>query len=165
MRKSFSMIEMLGVIIVIMILAGLLFPTISSIIEQGNKTKTKAKIVSLQTAIMAYKSTYGYLPFTPGKASTDAKLTGAEYTQLLNCLTAKSTADNPRQIRFLDKKEVNFADAWEKTFSVMLDLDYDGEVDKSLTGTSENVGSETAIVSSGSDEKGGTDDDIYSWKE
>ena len=157
MRRSFSMIEMLGVIIVIMILAGLLFPTISSIIKQGNDTKTKAKIVTLQTAIMAYKSTYGYLPFTPSKSS-DAQLTDAEYDVLLNCLTAESDAANPRKIRFLDKKEISYKDAWDRDFRVTLDLDYSGEITSTST-----IPAEVAVSSAGSDESWGTDDDINSW--
>jgi type II secretory pathway pseudopilin PulG len=171
MRRSFSMIEMLGVIIVIMILAGLLFPTISSIIEQGNKTKTKAKIVALQTAIMGYKSTYGYLPFTPTKTADD-KLTAAEYDILLDCLTAEDSPPakkdlNPRGIRFLEKKDAKYRDAWDNDFFVALDLNYDGEVDSGkVTGASSNVGSETAIWSMGSDENDSTtDDNIVSWKE
>lgn len=168
MRKSFSMIEMLGVIVVIMILAGLLFPTISSIIDQGNKTKTKAKIVALQIAIIGFKSTYGYLPFTVEEGSTvDIKLDAAQYTKLLNNLTATTTDMNPREIRFLSKKESDYQDAWDNDFLISLDLDYDGEVSHALvTGVSVNVGSELAIWSKGSDENDATaDDNVVSWKE
>ncbi|MFT5129119.1 MAG: type II secretory pathway pseudopilin PulG [Rhodothermales bacterium] len=169
MRKSFSMIEMLGVIIVIMILAGLLFPTISSIIDQGNKTKTKAKINGLKIAITSFKSTYGYLPFSSDTTpiTEDTQLTAAQYTRLLRNLTATDTDMNPRAIRFLDKQDVSYKDAWDTTLKVALDLDYDGEVNGSvMTPYTTTIGSEIAIWSAGSDTKNAsTDDNVVSWKD
>lgn len=74
-RKSgFTLMEIMVVIIVIAVLASVAGPMIGSITDQGRTSATKSKLSSLKSAMLAYQSDVGRLPFEgkPG-CSTSAK--------------------------------------------------------------------------------------------
>ena len=62
MKKSFTMVEMLVVIAVIGILAGILVPVLGNATNKARVTQARADINSLMTAIKSYESTYNALP-------------------------------------------------------------------------------------------------------
>jgi prepilin-type N-terminal cleavage/methylation domain-containing protein len=70
-RKSgFTLMEIMVVIIVIAVLASVAGPMIGSITDQGRASATKSKMSSLKSALLAYQSDVGRLPYT-GKNSRD----------------------------------------------------------------------------------------------
>ncbi len=71
-RKSgFTLMEIMVVIIVIAVLASVAGPMIGSITDQGRASATKSKMSSLKSALLAYQSDVGRLPYK-GKSSKTA---------------------------------------------------------------------------------------------
>ena len=73
-RAGFTLMEIMVVIIVIAVLASVAGPMIGSITDQGRASATKSKMSALKSAMLAYQSDVGRLPFTgnPGNASNGA---------------------------------------------------------------------------------------------
>jgi prepilin-type N-terminal cleavage/methylation domain-containing protein/prepilin-type processing-associated H-X9-DG protein len=61
--KAFTMIELMVVIAVIGILAGLLMPTLVKAREKGRQTQCKSNLKELHTAVMAYTANGGNFPY------------------------------------------------------------------------------------------------------
>lgn len=126
-RKCFTLVELLIVIAIIAILAGLLLPAIGKVKDKAKKVKAKSEANTLVIAIKSYESTYGLLPWTCGDdaspcahtpprdaiwydwaaAGTDTHKT--RYDTLMMILTktnigtsTDSTLGNTRNVRFLD---------------------------------------------------------------
>ena len=166
-RKRFTLTELLVVIAIITILAGILMPTISHIIRSAKKTKAKAEMQSIITAVRSYEATYGVLPLPSGWSNAN---TGTSYNNLMELLTdvkigggTPTTYRNSRQIRFLDIPKdyttSGFQDPWSNDFLIYIDTNYDGQV----TGPdSETLYGTVFIYSTGPGT--GTDDYVYSWK-
>ncbi len=71
-RKSgFTLMEIMVVIIVIAVLASVAGPMIGSITDQGRASATKSKMSSLKSALLAYQSDVGRLPYKSGTNSRD----------------------------------------------------------------------------------------------
>ena len=62
-RHLFTLVEMLVVIVVIAILAGIAFPVIGGMNRKGKETKARAEINAIVTAIKQYETDYGTLPY------------------------------------------------------------------------------------------------------
>jgi prepilin-type N-terminal cleavage/methylation domain-containing protein len=72
-RKSgFTLMEIMVVIIVIAVLASVAGPMIGSITDQGRASATKSKMSSLKSALLAYQSDVGRLPYDGSKSSSKA---------------------------------------------------------------------------------------------
>lgn len=63
-RRAFTLIELLMVIAIIGILAGILIPTIGLVKQKATIATSKAKISQYMTAIQSFKGEYGYYPFS-----------------------------------------------------------------------------------------------------
>jgi prepilin-type N-terminal cleavage/methylation domain-containing protein len=62
-KSGFTLMEIMVVIIVIAVLASVAGPMISSITDQGRASATKSKMSALKSALLAYQSDVGRLPF------------------------------------------------------------------------------------------------------
>ena len=70
-RKSgFTLMEIMVVIIVIAVLASVAGPMIGSITDQGRASATKSKMSSLKSALLAYQSDVGRLPYKGSNSRT-----------------------------------------------------------------------------------------------
>lgn len=69
-RNCFTLVELLIVISVIAILAGLLLPAIGKVKDKARKVQAKAGAHALVIAIKSYESTYGLLPWNCGSCSS-----------------------------------------------------------------------------------------------
>ena len=68
-RHGFTLIELLVVIVVIMILAGLLFPALNNARETGRSTQCKSNLRQLQVAAVQYAvNNDGHLPYAASKS-------------------------------------------------------------------------------------------------
>jgi prepilin-type N-terminal cleavage/methylation domain-containing protein len=63
-RAGFTLMEIMVVIIVIAVLASVAGPMIGSITDQGRASATKSKMSALKSAMLAYQSDVGRLPFS-----------------------------------------------------------------------------------------------------
>jgi prepilin-type N-terminal cleavage/methylation domain-containing protein len=76
-RKGFTLIEVIVVVGIIAILAGILVPFIIKEIDEAKVTKAKADVKSIATAIAILKKDTGYWPVTPDCTSTVTILKGS----------------------------------------------------------------------------------------
>ena len=157
-RKFFTLVELLLVISIIALLAGLLLPVISKVKDNAKKLKAKSEARGLVLAIKSYESTYGLLPWSgagdiswPAVGNVPANVpwdgTSADkYDTLLQILTKvdmtaggiggsaynKSSLGNSRNIKFLDASNdfatKGYIDPWGNRYGIALDLDYDNKV-------------------------------------
>lgn len=96
---GFTLMELLVVMAVIGILAGILFPAATSAMNAAKKTTTKNQAVQIATAISAYETEYGHFP-TNASGQIDAPMV------TILC-TSNDAVNNPRGIIFLE------ATAWK----------------------------------------------------
>lgn len=61
-HAAFTLIELLTVIAVIGILAGILIPTVSAVRNSASKAKTKVQFAQFAAAIESFRSAYGHYP-------------------------------------------------------------------------------------------------------
>lgn len=153
MRKgAFTLVELLVVIVVISMLAGLLMPALGGAREAAKKAKAQTMVGSLHSAIKMYYNEYGTWP--NASYTAEHTLTVAENACLLQMLqgsnvnlAGSTTANgNPRRIPFLTIKQTdigkvdgnykkiatggtdNLVNPWGNGFIVRIDYDGDNQV-------------------------------------
>ena len=144
---AFTVVELLVVIAVIIVLAGLLFPAFKGVRDQSKRVQAKNDLTQIVTAVNAFYSDYGVYPIS-GTADKTVGPGGSPATNesLLNALRGLDTTVNPRQIVFLSPPDVKdkanprsgigtdptnagqFFDPWGKNYVIRLDGGYDSTV-------------------------------------
>jgi len=126
---AFTLVELLAVVSIIGLLAGLAVPAINGALKSAQKSEVGAVAQSVRTAILAYNSEYGTWPSTNNLFETDAG-----FVTLMT-----TAAGNPRGIIFLEVPS-KFLDGQSNLvtppgyvipparFGVAIDTDGDGTV-------------------------------------
>jgi prepilin-type N-terminal cleavage/methylation domain-containing protein len=70
--SGFTLIELLVVISIIAVLAGLLLPVISSVMQNAHKTEAKSTEMQIVAAVKNYYTEYGQYPVEPQSSPVDA---------------------------------------------------------------------------------------------
>lgn len=147
-RSAFTLIELLTVIAIIAILAGLLFPAIRSALRKAEVAQAKTDIKAIETAIRGYYTEYGKIPVKDAdQGIADKYYDETNQKQILYTLRAVASGDNaanvlnPRKIPFLDNPSRKgaipnsgtladaYTDPWGKVYYIKLDNDYDNAVE------------------------------------
>lgn len=126
-RSPFTLIELLAVIAIIALLAGLLLPAISSSRSKAYEAKARGQIKNLQIAIDQYMQEYSVVPHN------------SSYQILIYCLQNEGPyAGAGRGIPFLDVQGSLpgvYKSPWDSDnddenddYNVALDTDYDGQI-------------------------------------
>jgi prepilin-type N-terminal cleavage/methylation domain-containing protein len=104
-KRAFTLIELLTVIAIIGILAGILIPTVGSARMSAMKAKTKAQFAQWASSAELFKQEYGFYPRLSG-SSAGGKINGTAFYDALTGKKADGTAlttsayDNFRLLAF-----------------------------------------------------------------
>jgi len=167
-RDGFTLIEMLAVIAIMMILAGLILTGLSLARERAKSLRARRDVAQLITAWTAYFAEYHRFPpmdYVSGNSVTNGNqiLTGSNVVQILRGLE-NHNGQNPRLIPYMDfhPKTTRFPDPWDNLYRIIWDDDNDGKI--SVPGEAEPLRVSLAAWSAGADGLDGTKDDARSWR-
>lgn len=113
-RHAFTLLELLVVISIIAVLAGILLPTTSAVMESARKTSAKSTESQIVAAIKNFQSDYGVYPTLPSvpaaDPSTDTTVgggsTNSELFNLLRSVDSAGASANTRRIVYFEGKDV-----------------------------------------------------------
>lgn len=139
-RKAFTLIELLTVIAIIGILAGLLATVVPMVKKRANISASKAMFQQWTAAIEQYKSAYGSYPylnsqFEPSKDTIVSLDSAATVKEFLMCMTGKqpifdqAAPLSPADAKKYNKRIIPFCDFGAESF----ELDSAGAYTRKLT--------------------------------
>jgi len=153
--SAFTLIELLMVIAIIGILAGILIPTVGAVRKQANIAASKSQLSNYVTAIQLFKGEYSYYPFVTAGADITVDLS-SQSTEFIETLSGRGASDgkpkaeggNRRRIGFYSFSESEFllkdddtvdptqlADRFNNTaINLRIDGNGDGFVEPSISG-------------------------------
>jgi prepilin-type N-terminal cleavage/methylation domain-containing protein len=124
---AFTLIELLIVIAIIAILAGLAFPAVQGALESGKKAQARNDVHQLAAAVKAFQLEYGRLPASDNNTGT-----------VIQALIGSNATANPRNIVFFEPKMAKankngwdgstYRDPWGNPYEMFLDLGYSNKV-------------------------------------
>jgi prepilin-type N-terminal cleavage/methylation domain-containing protein len=140
--NAFTLLELLVVIAIIVVLAGLLFPAVQSILDRAKKVQAKNDLTQIVTAVNAFYTEYGRYPTSATSDATAIYGGSTSSKALFDELRAKTTNLNTRQIVFISPPEDGtqgnpkgkigtdgqLHDPWSSAYWVEMDADYDNQV-------------------------------------
>jgi prepilin-type N-terminal cleavage/methylation domain-containing protein len=161
---AFTLVELLVVISIIGMLAGLMSVAIPKAMESGKKAKAKGELTAIVAAVKAYKQEYGRWP--GANATSDQSFEGNDSKYLLAALsgTNNTLVENPKSVRFLEGADTDGAmkDPWKTQYFILVDTDDSN----SMTYNAKTIGISVLAVSFGKDQKQdatpGSGDDVFS---
>jgi prepilin-type N-terminal cleavage/methylation domain-containing protein len=162
--EAFTLVELLVVISIIGMLAGLMSVAIPKAMESGKKAKAKGELTAIVAAVKAYKQEYGRWPGTD--TSSDTTFQDANSKYLLAALSGTSSAlvENPKSVRFLEGADTDgtMKDPWKTQYVILVDTDDSN----SMTYNNKAIRVSVLAVSFGKDQKQdatpGSGDDVFS---
>jgi len=184
---GFTLTELLVVISVFGLLAGLSAVAIPRAMEAGKKAKVKTELTSLVAAVKAYREEYGRYPINQTLADNEFNSWYGPPTnengsrQLIRILSGEnlsmaSIEMNPKGVRFLEgaSPDGTFRDAWGNQYCVKMDTDESGALEYYASpGQGENIKMRVIAISLGKDRIQNdpdrritrTCDDVFSWRD
>lgn len=173
-NRAFTLIELLTVIAIIGILAGILIPTVGVVQKKAAIATSKARLSQYLTAIQSFKGEYGYYPFSSSldsngaldlsdTAKSEVFVETLSAREIDNPATSTAGEGNRRRIQFYNFSEDEISDGVDvaantvidsfgnNNIRIVIDADNDGVVtvpdpDGSSSSTKEIRASVTAYV-------------------
>jgi len=164
-QTGFTLVELLVVISIVGLLAGLMSVAIPKAMEGGKKAKAKGELNSIVAAVKAYKQEYGRWPGS-ATATSDTTFQDANSRSLLSALggAINASVENPKAVRFLEGASTDgiMKDPWRTQYFVILDSDESN----SITYQGKTISISVLAVSFGKDmtqdATPGSGDDVFS---
>jgi general secretion pathway protein G len=154
-KSGFTLIEILVVLVIIMILAGIIVGAAKYAQVRAARSRTQAEIATMETALESYKSDNGVYPRSTTTRS-DAVNNGIDlYAALVAGPNNPKTyfTFKPNQIRFISVTQTNIIDPFGSPYNYYCNP---GAVDQKNGATFD-------LWSYGPDGQNGTSDDIMNW--
>lgn len=154
-QQGFTLVELLVVISIIAILAGILLPAVINAFKKASDAQVRTELKSIETAVKAYVNEYSKLPIADtAQGGADLNITDDASSKTL---IQKLVGNNPRKIVFLESNNADgtFLDPWESQYKMYVDANYDNEIS---IGTN-RIYSQVVVYSTGS----GTN--VYSFRQ
>ena len=154
---AFTLIELLIVIAIIAILAGLAFPAVNGALTSARKAQARNDVAQLAAAIKAFQLEYGRLPSTIANTDTAA----AANATVVSALTS-TNALNPRGVAFIEvnpyrkgKGGTNssgaYLDPWGMEYRFSLDTDYNNRITADVGAGNQTYMTTVIVQSAGPD--------------
>lgn len=170
--RAFTLVEILVVISIIGLLAGLALPAIQGAQTAARKGKAKAEMQSIITALKSYQNEYGRMPNPQALGGQSDGYFGTNVSSRLFQMLAGSTNDtsgeNLRQIAFLElpssSTNGSFPDPWKRNYLIKIDTDGDNVVE--YYGNKNGIALIISLGKNGQQEDpaNAKSDDVYSFK-
>jgi prepilin-type N-terminal cleavage/methylation domain-containing protein len=183
--NAFTLLELMVVIAIIVVLAGLLFPVAQSVLERAKKVQAKNDLTQIVIAVNAFYTEYGKYPLKDADQGSEKTFT-TDNSNLIYTLEAIFSGDNsgdalnPRKIVFLQVQDAkdqtnprsgtksgNWYDPWgaisgkteSGTYHVRIDGDYNNQVANPYTSSAGATNLQAGVIawSLGKDGDQGTD--------
>ena len=192
-QRAFTLVEVLATVAIIVILAGILIPTIGSAIRKAEEVRAKSEVMAIESAWKQYFLEYGKWPVDAstnlmgGGVTYDADETTSAGIEMLepvvDLLTGNAVTNMPYQSGIHNPKAQSymeipgdslsqtgaFIDPWGSPYKFLLDTNYDNKIDDVGPSVDAVVRKTVIVWSRGLD---GIDsnitnrvDDIRSWSE
>ncbi len=138
---GFTLLELLVVVMIISILAGLSFGALSAVRRLGDKTKAKNQVAQIALAVENYFQEYGKYPISGGAGSDVTQETDRGFMAILMGFDEEM---NPRSTTYIEPRAAtndkgglisngggpgDYVDPWGKRFMVLMDGNYDKQID------------------------------------
>jgi len=182
---AFTLVELLVVIGIIGILAGLISTAVVSAKKKALVASARIEIKNIVGAISKYESEYNRYPCPMNMNAAEDMVFGldGQNAAIIDILRDNDSpnynpnhARNPRRIVFIEAKiatstempgigpDGTWRDPWGRAYRIGIDYNYDNKVDIPAGIFSTNsIPVPVAVWSAGADGKDGTPDDIKSW--
>jgi len=161
---AFTLVELLVVISIIGMLAGLMSVAIPKAMESGKKAKAKGELTAIVAAVKAYKQEYGRWPGTNTTSDTTFQDDNSKYLLAALGGTNNTLVENPKSVRFLEGADTDgtMKDPWKTQYFILVDTDDSN----SMTYNAKTIGISVLAVSFGKDQKQdatpSSGDDVFS---
>jgi prepilin-type N-terminal cleavage/methylation domain-containing protein len=114
-KSAFTLIELLMVIAIIGVLAGILIPTVSAVKRQANVAASKSQLSQYVNAIQLFKGEYGFYPFADAHVNSGKNINSLsdDFIETLSGRDkrtgeSKEAGNNRRRIAFHSFSENEF---------------------------------------------------------
>ncbi len=155
-KRNFTLIELLTVIVIIGVIAGLSGAALMRGREQARRTEARIGAEALRSAISQYEGDYGVLPHTGHESLNHRDLEPGEYDSMIGRLAG----DNPRNNRYISTDDGEYRDPWGQRYEVRLDTNYSGTIPNPAD-SSKTMNRSAAVWSDGNPDR--EEGPIYPW--
>lgn len=167
---SFTLIELLVVVALIAILVTLVLTSVNLVKARAKRMRAKHDVDQLFQAWTIYLQDYKRVPPSPYTPAGGYFFMDSNHIAILRGINIAGVG-NPQQIKYMDFSSATlfFCDPWGTrntitgVYKVLLDEDYDNQINDDLAVFSSNMFLSVGVWSDGPDRQTETGDDVTSW--